>query len=279
MFQSVYQSFLNYVSFIKFTDIIDILIVAYIIYHALVLIRDTRAIQLLKGIVIIIIVLQISYWADLHALNYIIGNTMQVGVLAVLILFQPELRRALEQMGRSSIGKWFNFDQNANLVKTKMIGELARASDDLAKTKTGALIVVERETRIGEIVATGTVLDADISAELLENIFVPNTPLHDGAVVIREGKILAAGCFLPLSQNPNLSKELGTRHRAGLGISEESDSVVVVVSEETGRISLAIDGDLTVGLSNESLVKLLTKHLEPERQKKFKKNIRLWKKK
>ena len=280
MWQSLYETMLSYFTMVKFTDILDILIVAYVIYKILVLIRDTRAIQLLKGIGILLVVMQISYMINLNAVNFLLRNAMQMGVLAILIIFQPEFRRALEQVGRSSIGKWFNFDEQTNHeAKAQIIAEVVRAAENLSKGRVGGLIVLERETKIGDIISTGINLNAQISAELLVNIFIPKTPLHDGAVVIRDNKIEAAACFLPLSQNPNLSKELGTRHRAGLGISEDSDAIVVIVSEETGRVSVAQDGDLRVGLNSESLTKFLTSTFEQQKDKRFKRNLLLWKEK
>ena len=200
---------------------------------------------------------------------------MQLGLIAILIVFQPELRRALEQLGQRTLGQWFNFDERADdEEKEKIIKEVKESCINMSKSHIGALIVMERDTKIGDIVGTGITVNADVSAELLVNIFVPKTPLHDGAVIIRNNKIEAASCFLPLSQNPNVSKELGTRHRAGLGMSEESDSVVVIVSEETGNISIACGGELNMNLSPESLEKKLQKLFDLEKKdNKNKKNI------
>ena len=268
MWQTFYNTILNYIAIVRPTDVLDVLIVAYVIYKLLIFIRDTRAIQLLKGIGILLVVFQISVWLSLNAVNFILRNAMQVGIIAILIVFQPELRRALEKVGRSSVSKLFGTEDTGDKsIKRQTIDEIVRAAENLSKSRTGGLIVIEKETKIGDIVATGVNLGADVTAELLANIFVPKTPLHDGAVVIRDNKIVAAGCFLPLSQNSRLSKELGTRHRAGLGISEESDAVVVIVSEETGRISVAVDGDLKTGLNIEHLKKLLILSLEPQKDK------------
>jgi len=259
-------------------DVLDILIVAYVIYKALVFIRDTRALNLLKGIGVIFVIMQLSYFMSLNAVNFILRNAMQVGVLAILIVFQPEFRRALERVGRQSIGKWFNLEeQTDHVIKAQIITQVVRAAENLSKSRIGGLIVLERETKMGDIISTGVRLGAEISAELLVNIFIPKTPLHDGAVIIRENRIEAAACFLPLSQNPNLSKELGTRHRAGLGISEDSDALVVIVSEETGRISVAQDGDLQVGLNGETLTKFLTSTFVRQKDKMFKRNLLNWK--
>lgn len=275
MFDSFYNSLLSQISLLRITDIIDILIVSFFIYKALKFIRDTRTIQLLKGIVVLVVVMQGSYFLKLHTVYYILSNAMQLGLIAILIVFQPELRRALEQVGRTSMGRWFNFEeQTDDIQKEKVISEIKESCASMSKSKIGALIVMEREIKIGDIIGTGITLNADVSAELLINIFIPKTPLHDGAVIVRDNKIEAASCFLPLSQNPNVSKELGTRHRAGLGISEESDAVVVIVSEETGRISIACGGELNVDLTPEALEKTLIKLFDIKKKESgFKKNI------
>ncbi len=281
MWENFYQSLLDQLSMIRFTDFIDVLIVTYVIYKALKFVRDTRTVQLLKGVVIIIVIMQISYFANLHTVYYILSNAMQLGVIAILIMFQPELRRALEQVGRTTIGKWFNFEeQQEQAEKSQLIAEIVNSCRAMSKSRIGALIVLERETKLGEIIDTGIPLNADVSSELLVNIFIPKTPLHDGAVIVRENKIVAAASFLPLSQNPNLSKELGTRHRAGLGVSEESDAVVVIVSEETGAISVAMSGELNVNLSGDALANTLKRALEAEgKEGKIKRNLFLRKEK
>ncbi len=276
MFDNFYNSLLSQISLLRITDIIDILIVTFCIYKALKFIRDTRTIQLLKGIVVFVIIMQGSSFLKLHTAYYILSNVMQLGLIAILIVFQPELRRALEQIGRTSNwGRWFNAEENTDdLYKEKVIKEIKESCANMSKSRIGALIVMERDVKIGDIIGTGITLNADVSAELLVNIFIPKTPLHDGAVIIRDNKIEAASCFLPLSQNPNVSKELGTRHRAGLGISEESDAVVVIVSEETGRISVACGGELNVNLSPESLESTLIKMFDIKKKENgFKKNI------
>ncbi|NLY42383.1 MAG: TIGR00159 family protein [Clostridiaceae bacterium] len=278
MLQNVYSYIVHFFSFINISDIIDISIVAFVVYKLIKLIRETRAEQLIKGIVILLVVTQLSEWLKLNTINFILVNTMQVGVVALLVVFQPELRRALEQMGRSRFGNMFNFEEydSENDINA-VIEEISKAVQTLSQNRIGALIVLERDTKIGDIIRTGVTIDSVISAELLVNIFVPNTPLHDGAVIIRKNKIKAAACFLPLSQNQNLSKELGTRHRAALGISENSDAVVIVVSEETGKISIALDGDLTRNLTIEILKKALNKTLQSNRQKNNKKKLLSWK--
>lgn len=275
MLGAFYESVLKQISMLRVTDIIDILIVTFLVYKGLKFIRDTRTVQLLKGIVVLIVVMQASYFLNLHTVYYLLSNAMQLGFIAILIVFQPELRRALEQLGRTSMGQWFNFEEQNNAAEIEnMISEIVKSCISMSKSKIGALIVIEREIKIGDIIGTGIKLHSDITSELLINIFIPKTPLHDGALVIRNGRIEAASCFLPLSQNPNLSKELGTRHRAGVGISEESDAVVVIVSEETGNISLALGGELFVKLSADGLKNRLSKLLvENKKEPKIKRGM------
>ena len=262
----------------RIQDFLDIFVVAYIIYKTIGLLRETRAMQLIKGIFVLFIIFQISSLLQLSVLNFLLLNTFQFGVIAMLVVFQPELRRALEKVGRSRFGQVFNL-QNPNdpVVITQMVERVAESVSTLSKNRVGALIVIERKTKIGDIVRTGVDIDAEVTAELLVNIFIPNTPLHDGAVVIKENRIKAAACFLPLTQNQDLTIEFGTRHRAALGISENSDAVVVVVSEETGKVSLALEGALTRNLTVESLVRALLKILMPNSDKKTSRKILLWK--
>ncbi|MEZ0537645.1 diadenylate cyclase CdaA [Caldicellulosiruptoraceae bacterium PP1] len=274
MLTNIYYDFvdlLRNLSLIRITifDIVDIAIVSFVVYKLIMLIRDTRAYQLVKGIVILLLITQISKWLKLNIINWLLTNTLSYGVLALLIVFQPELRRALEQIGRSKIwGKLFSLEGEENKIKWQnSIEEIIKALLYLSKNKIGALIVVEGDTKIGEIINTGIIIDSEISSQLLINIFIPNTPLHDGAVVIRDGKIKAAACFLPLSENRYISKELGTRHRAALGITENSDATAIVVSEETGIISVAYNGGLTRNLNTESLRKILSRPLKNEKNK------------
>lgn len=252
---------------LKLTDIIDIFLVAIIVYQLLKVIKETRAIQLLKGIVIVFLILQISTWAHLTTLNYLLSNVVQVGMFAIVVVFQPELRSLLEKMGRSKVGKLIDIAAGNSNDVNFAVSEITKAAANMSETKTGALIVIERETKLGDVIRTGTLIDAEVSAALLENIFVPNTPLHDGAVIIRGERIHTAGCFLPLTSNSNLSRELGTRHRAALGISEASDSLVIVVSEETGKISIALNGTLTRNLTEATLKTALNKALSKETEK------------
>ena len=261
----IIQGILKQTTGISWMDILDIIIVAYVVYKGIFLVRETRAEQLIKGILILVVALQVSGWLQMNAINYILRNTMQVGFLALIILFTPELRRALEHMGRSNISNFFKIEEdNVEERKKLAIQEICSAASSMAASKTGALIVIERKTKIGDLVRTGTVLNATTSASLIENLFFPNSPLHDGAVVIRDARIFAAGCYLPLTENGHLSKELGTRHRAGIGVSEVADCVVVIVSEETGTISLAIDGSLTRNMTIDTLKAVLIRLLVAE---------------
>lgn len=256
--------------------VVDISIVAYVVYKVVILVKETRAWQLIKGILLILLATELSDLLGLKTTHYILYKTLSLFFLGAIILFQPELRRGLEQIGRSRFKDIFSVDEENNRVKiTAAIEEIVKACTEMSKTFTGALIVIERNTRIGEIIKTGTHIESNISSELFINIFTPNTPLHDGAVIIRDNKIMAAACFLPLTDNPNLSKELGTRHRAALGITEISDSIAVVVSEESGKISYALNGGLTRNLTSDTLRKALNKNLLDE--KNSMKKISLWK--
>lgn len=230
------------------------------------LIRETRAEQLTKGIIVLFVATKISEWLELFTVYWILEKTMTVGVLAILIVFQPELRRGLEYIGRSRFfTKSFAEIKDENL--NEVVDEIVDAVASLSRQKIGALIVIERQTGLSEVVETGTKVDGRVSSGLLINIFIPNTPLHDGAVVIKEDVVKAAGCFLPLTDNASLSKELGTRHRAALGISEKSDSLAIVVSEETGAISIAENGSLARYLDIKTLKKILIDMYKPKIQR------------
>lgn len=246
---------------VQLSDMVDILIVAIVIYNIIKHFRNTRAAQLLKGIAIIFGLTYIAEWLQLNVISFILENTMQVGFIALIIIFQPELRRGLEHMGRSKFGKWFSVEKEE---VPDVVGEVCKAADNMKKSKTGALVVFERETILDDFLTGGTIIGATVSAELIENIFVPNTPLHDGAVIIRDDKIYKASCVLPLSGNKNLSTELGTRHRAALGITEQTDCVCLVVSEETGKISVMESGNMVRNLSVNSLYQLLQGVLTPK---------------
>ncbi len=253
---------------ISIWSVLDILVVAFIFYKGYMLVKETRAEQLLKGILLIIALFPISYLLKLDMLYFILNKTITIGVLAVVIIFQPEIRRALEHIGRST----FDDIHNSQTIeeRTKVITEIVNAMSNLAETKTGALVAIEQGTGLGDVFESGTILDAEVSANLLENIFVVNTPLHDGATIIKNRRIYAAGCVLPLTDNNSINKKLGTRHRAAIGLSENSDALVIVVSEETGVISLAVNGRLTRNYDKEKLKSILLKIMEKRDGKKVK---------
>lgn len=242
-------------------DILDILVISYIFYKGYTLIKETRAEQLLKGILLIVLLIPISYLLNLNMLYLILKNTISIGVLSIVIIFQPEIRRALEHLGRTIFNETHIIFENEE-VMDKVITELVNAVDILSKSKTGALIAIEQKTGLNEIISSGTKIDAIVSSALIENIFVVNTPLHDGATIIRNDRIIASGCVLPLTGNQDISKKLGTRHRAAIGLSESSDSLVLVVSEETGTISLSVNGKLTRNYDKDRLKDLLIRILK-----------------
>lgn len=248
--------FNNIISGIGIADVIDVAIVAFVVYKVFGFIRETRAEQLVKGLLFLVLVTFVSDKFNLYTLNWILRNTMTLGVIALVIVFQPELRRALEYVGRSKFIK----PQFAQLdkEKAKMItSAIIKAVDYFSTNKVGALLIMERETTLNDITETGTPIDAEISTELLANIFYEGAPLHDGAAVIRGDRVIAAGCVLPLSQSKTLSKDLGTRHRAGIGITENSDAISLIVSEESGIISIAVDGKLSRFLDIKTVEKTL----------------------
>ena len=256
--QEILMGFLSVVSTFEPIDVIDVLILTYVIYLLLKLIRETRAGQLIRGILFLVASYFISDAIGLKVVSYLLKQTLSMGVLAMIVLFQPELRRALEKAGRSKFGiRLFGIGQNNDEIKKiwePAIEAICDSCVELSATCTGALIVVERQVRLGEQIETGTILNAKPSKEVFGNIFYPKTPLHDGAVIMRDGIILAAACFLPKPQKDALiNKKLGSRHRAAIGMSENSDAVVVVVSEETGQISVAVNGNLTRDYTREKL--------------------------
>ena len=264
--ENIYSDIGKFLRLLRFADIADIFIVAVAVYYFIMMIRGTRAVQLVKGIFVVVAVYMLSSVLALHTLNYILSALVQVAMFGVLIIFQPELRNLLEHMGRLKIGNMLGVALDITDERKELegvISGIAKAASDMSWSRTGALIVIERRTRLGEYMNSGTLMNADVSCELLKNIFTPNTPLHDGAAIIRENKIITAGCVLPLTANTNLASELGTRHRAGLGLSETSDAVVVIVSEETGKISIAVNGSLTRNLNEITLKKALMKLVIP----------------
>ena len=247
----------NYLSTMGISDFLDIIIVAYLIYKAIGFVRRTNSNNLAKGLVVFLLALWGSDIFSLTMINFLLRKTAELGLIALLILFQPELRRLLERMGSG-----FASGRSSSVtVMDSAISQTVQACCDMSDSKTGALIIFERGVALNSIISTGTVINADTTAELLKNMFFNKAPLHDGAVIIRDGRIAAAGCVLPLTQRTNLSKDLGMRHRAGIGLSEESDAVIIVVSEETGAISAAMDGMLKRHLSGEALDKLLRSEL------------------
>ena len=241
--------------------IIDLTLVAFLVYKLLKVAKQTRIWQLLKGIALLLAAMWLSSLFELRILNSILSSIMTYGVIILIVIFQPELRRGLEQLGTNKISKFFGFDQDIESKTKENIYRISIAVTEMAKTKTGALIVLERDIKIKDIIDTGIVIDSEISPQLLVNIFVPNTPLHDGAVIISDNKIKAAACMLPLASDKDIAKELGTRHRAAIGISKESDSIAIVVSEETGKISLAKDGTLIADIKEDALRKILIKNM------------------
>lgn len=242
-------------------DVVDIVIVSYVIYKLIILIRGTRAVQLLKGIFVVVISWALSIWFELNTLQWMVNQMFTFGVLALIIIFQPELRRALEQLGR---GKLFTRSTDEQNEVAAILGDVIKATNYLSRRKIGALIVFERDTGLNDYIESGIAVEGQITFELLTNIFIPNTPLHDGAVIIQNNRIMAAGCYLPLSENPFISKELGTRHRAAIGMSEVSDAIAVAVSEETGQVSLAINGQIVRDIKEESLISKLFEELKPK---------------
>lgn len=267
---STWEMLVAIIKNIEFKDVVDMLLVIYLVYKALQLLRDTRAMQLLKGVLLLLGLYIVVDFFELGTMKFIMEMIFQFGIMALLIIFQPELRRTLETMGRTKLSD-LNFlnighmdDQARRQQWNTAISAICDAANSLSRTETGALIVIERTTKLGEIIKTGTIVDAIPSVELIGNLFFVNSPLHDGAMIIRDGRIHAAGCYLPLSENYEISRDLGTRHRAGLGMSENSDAVVVIVSEETGIISVAHKGVITRNYTSETLSQLLHSELLPE---------------
>ena len=252
----------NYIKTIGVADMFDILIVAFLIYSLVRLIRRNNSMRVARGIVLLLVMLWISGVLKLTMINYLLRRAVELGLIAILILFQPELRRLLEKIGSSRFRSLFGGDFSS-LHMEGAITQTVLACSDMSKSHTGALIIFERDNQLTDPISTGTIIDAEVTAELLKNIFFVKAPLHDGAVIIKDGRIAAAGCMLPMSANMNLSRDLGMRHRAGIGMSERSDAVVVIVSEETGAISIAVDGMLKRHLSTETVETLLRRELIP----------------
>ena len=251
--------------------IVDLGIVLFLIVKLVKLIQGTRALQLLKGLLFLVVITILSEILQLHILNYILTSFMTYGVILLIVIFQPELRRALEQLGSNKINKFFGIDKDIATKTKENIYKIANAVTEMSKTKTGALIVLERDIKLKDIMDTGVPIDSEISPQLIVNIFTPKTPLHDGAVVISENRIKAAACMLPLSNEKNISKRIGTRHRSAIGMSKESDAIVVVVSEETGKVSVAKDGTLIADVKEDALKQILLKNMITKQEQKEKK--------
>ena len=252
----------EYIKLIGFFDLLDIAVIAFGIYHLFRFVRRSRSGQVVKAIVLIILAMALANLMHLRVVSFVLNNAVELGVIALIIIFQPELRRFLEQMGSGKIKELFVAESYGTDLESAIV-ETVEAYTSLSKDKVGALMVFERRTLLDDMLKTGTALDCRVSAELLKNLFWNKAPLHDGAVIVRNGRIVGAGCMLPLSGNVNLSRDLGMRHRAGIGVSENSDAVVAIVSEETGSISVAINGMLKRHLSPETLERLLENELMP----------------
>ena len=260
--------FKNIVYSVGITDVLDIAIITFLVYKLLGFIRETRAEQLAKGLLLLVVATVLSKWMHLYTLHWLLSGLISAGLVAIVVIFQPELRRALEYLGRSRITNIFG-EVDKEEAK-RIVGQFVEAVDSMSASRTGALIVIEREISLNDIVETGTVIDSQITAQMIGTIFYEGTPLHDGAVIVRGDKLYAAGCVLPLTQNKELNKELGTRHRAGIGITENSDALVIIVSEETGIISIAQNGKLTRFLDGKTIEKkLLNLYFEGETEQKL----------
>ena len=274
-FNDLWDGLNHSLSTLGFIDVIDIICAAFILYYVYRFITERRAGRLALGVVFLLALFMISTLLDMKVLGFFLKNVFQVGLIAVVVVFQPELRAALEKVGVGSIKGLMHITEQKNSAGVaKMIDNVSSALSDLSESKTGALVVFERTTKLGDLVLTGTVIDADPAEYLIKNIFYNKAPLHDGAVIVRDGRLYSAGCLLPLSQNPDIIKDLGTRHRAAIGMSENSDAVVAVVSEETGEISLAVEGRLTRGFKRDTLAAELSKYLISEPTRRRKKSVR-----
>ncbi len=270
--KGIISNAINYMKTAQVSDIIDIILVAVLIYVAIGLIRRTNTTRLARGIVFILLALWLSDLFKFRMINSLLKTTVELGFIALVIIFQPELRRLLERMGSGRFMYFFG-GSSAPLTFESVVNQTVLACASMSESRTGALIVFERTISLNEQMATGTIVNADVTSELLRNIFFVKAPLHDGAAIVREGRLAAAGCMLPLSQNASLSSDLGMRHRAGIGMSEHSDAVVVIVSEETGAISVAMDGMLKRHLTPDMLEKILRTELLPESDNEQKRGI------
>lgn len=270
------NTFINIFKGFSISSAIDILVVSFIFYKGYILIKETRAEQLLKGILLIFLLIPISDVLKLRTLNWILENTLTISVISIIIIFQPEIRKALEHIGRTSFVDKIMYEDEE--IMKNVVNEIVDATVALSEERVGALIILEQKTGLGDIINTGTKINGDVSSALLQNIFVVNTPLHDGATIIRNDKIIASGCFLPLTNDDKLNKQLGTRHRAGIGITEITDCLTIIVSEETGVISLAINGRLLRNYDKEKLRNVLLKIMKSRQVKKdsVKERVKTW---
>ena len=261
-----FQEEIPFMATIRVSDLIDIAILAFLIYHIFWFMRKTSSGRVLKGIMVLILTMWLASAIQLTATSWLLNRVVEWGILVLVILFQPEIRRFLERMGSSSLGQVFAASRTSPMDLESAIDQTVEAYTDMSRDKVGALMVFERQNLLDDVIKTGTALDCAVSSELLKNLFWNKAPLHDGAVIVRNGRIVGAGCMLPLSKNVNLSRDLGMRHRAGIGMSENSDAVVVIVSEETGSISVAIGGMLKRHLQAETLSQLLHNELMPQQE-------------
>ena len=267
-FKSELTRSLNYLLSASISDIVDMLIIAFLIYKLIGLIRRTNSNRVAKGVLIVVFALWVSDWLRLPVVNFVLTKAVELGLLALVILFQPEIRRFLERVGSGSIVSFLRGNVHAQVVDAA-ITQTVLACSSMSQSRTGALIVFERVNALDNQINTGTIINADTTAELMKNVFFNKAPLHDGALIIRDGRIAAAGCMLPLSNNPNLSRDLGMRHRAGIGMSEQSDAVIAIVSEETGAISIAVDGMLKRHLNPDTFEKIVEEQSEAKAKKKL----------
>ena len=268
----IFGTVADYLRLIRLTDLIDVAVIALVVYKVMAMMRRSSAAQVAKALLLIVAALWLSYQLNLNAINFILGKAMELGLLALVIVFQPEIRKFLEQIGSNNLGNFIGQDVPVSEIE-EAITQTVAAYADMSRNKVGALTVFERRNLMDGIIETGTVLDASVSSELMKNIFYPKAPLHDGAVVIRDGRVAGAGCVLPLSANTNLSRDLGMRHRAGIGMSEHSDAVIAIVSEETGGISVAVNGRLRRHLAPETLERVLRNELLPNASETAKRSL------
>ena len=270
----VFESLVRQITHMKLTDFIDIILLAFLIYKVFPLLRSSGAARIAKAVVLVVLASWITGWLDMYAVHFVIEQVMTVGLIALVILFQPELRRILDHIGNVKLGKLFSTDRTSQEMES-VIRQTVMACEQMSREKIGALIVFSRDNQLDEYMKTGTSIDAQVTEQLLRNIFFPKAALHDGAMIIRDGRVGAAGCVLPLSHSKRLSPDLGTRHRAGVGLSEASDAVVVIVSEETGTMSVAVDGMLKRHLPPQMLERLLRNELMPEQPEQKKRPLKL----